>query len=263
MIKSALRQIAPPTPNIRRDWLPLCMFIVHEEDVRTTIRCAPCHVYLDSSVKYSVELKVYGSDPAAPIWVKKSQPINLMGVFSVSSAEIAEATGRSKMFCYVEECSRVVGKQPQSVIMTLNSQAHYSSESGRYHGHVGGNFIFGAPRKMLKGEFYYENFPGVSLERGAEFITYVMNPFTRSAEYSIILVDSRGTVYTSEPVAIPGKSVSIWSTKGKDLDGMLSPCGAVVRSDLKLSSYFASRNRDGRMVSMDHGQPFLSQLLRH
>jgi len=257
------RLAAPPTPHIRRQWLPLCLLLVHSRGVETTLRCTPCHLFSDETLLYSVEIRVFGSDPLHPIYTKKSGPIGLFDVFSVTSAEVADATGTAELFCYVEEYSRVVGQDPPNAVTTLNTQAHYASLDGSYHGHIGGIFIFGAPRKMLKGRFYYENFPGVSVAGGMEFSAFLLNPFTRPAEYSILLIDACGKTFESEPDIILGKGAMRWSSRGRDLPGLTSPCGAVVKSSLKLASFFASHDQQGRMISMDHGHPFLAEVLRH
>ena len=257
------RLAAPPTPHIRRQWLPLCLLLVHGREIETTLRCTPCHLFSDEALLYSVELRVFGSDPLHPIYTKQSGSISLFDVFSVTSAEVASATGARELFCYVEEYSRIVDQAPPNAVTTLNTQAHYASKDGSYHGHIGGIFIFGAPRKMLKGAFYYENFPGVSVADGMEFSAFLLNPFTRSAQYSILLVDAFGRTYESEPEIIPGKGAARWSSRGRDLSALSSPCGAVVRSTLKLASFFASHDADGRMVSMDHGHPFLAEVLKH
>lgn len=239
------------------------MLMMHGQDVSTTLRATPCHVFADESLVYAAEFRVFGQNPLEPIYVKKSPPMNLTDVFELTSEEVEDATGLTDMLLYVEEYSRVTGHPPSSAIMTLNSQAHYYSENGRVHGHLGSFFIYGAPRKMLKGDFYYENFPGVSFEQGAEFIVYVLNPFTRVAEYSVLLVDREGVLYESESFHVAGKGAAVWSSKNRPLGHLVSPCGAILRSSMKLPCFFAARSKDGRMFSMDHGHAFLSQVLKH
>lgn len=257
------KEAAPFTPHIRRQWVPTCLTLIHNDNVRTTLRFAPCHVSRDRDVTYQVEFKVYGSDPTMPIWQRESPPLKLHDVYSVDSAEIAAATGRKELFCYVEETSRVVERGPLNAILTLNSQAHYYSKDASIQGHLGGFYIFGSPRKMLKGQYYHENFPGARIDENHKLTVFTMNPFTRPSEYSIVIVDAHGRVLESDWLQIGGKQAASWSSDAIAGSVLANPCGIAVRSHLKLSSFFATTDSKGRMISLDHGHAFLAQTLQH
>lgn len=262
-MSNSARLAAPINPLIKRNWVPTCMLMMHDDDVSTTIRFVPSHVAKDPDARYTVSFKVFGDDPTFPIWEHQGPEIGLTDLYCIDSAQVARETGRKKLFCYMEEYSRIVDRNPNSSIITLNSQAHYYSRSGAVQGQLGGFLIFGSPVKMLKGDYYYDALPAASLEGGKSILVYIINPFTRPSAYSIVLVAADGCKWESPTLNLAGKSGVLWNSSEYETSMLKSPCGLIVKSYLKLSCAFAARDAEGRMVGMDHGHGFLSQVLKH
>lgn len=263
MTQEIARPAAKFTPHIHREWVPTCLLMIHDEKRSTSIRFAPLHVSRDQGVTYEAVFKVFGEDPLEPIWEAQSPAMGLTDLFCVESTQVAEATGRKRLFSYVEEYSRVRERGPQNAIISLNSQAQYNSTDGSLHGHLGSFYIFGSPRKMLKGQYYYENFPGAKIGSGHAARVYCLNPFTRSSGFWVLVVDAEGRTYESPRLEVGGKQAAEWKSEDMDLGDVPQPCGLIVRSELKLGSIFAAVDSSGRMVSFEHGHAFLSQVLKH
>jgi hypothetical protein len=258
-----LRPAAPPTPGVKREWVPSCMLMIHNEHTRTCLRFTPLQQSRDESVTYKAGFKIFDGDPLSPAFEIESPALPLFSVYSLESERVARELGRGSFFLYAEEHHRVVERGPLNVLIGLGTHMHFSSPHGGVFGHVASAFIFGAPRKMLKGDFYYENFPGVRLDADHRLIIYTMNPFTRACQYNVLMVDAKGRAYDSGMMEIPGKSVKEWSTDSMSISRPRNPFGVIIRSNLKTNSIYATIGRGNRMVSMDHGHPFLSQVLDH
>jgi hypothetical protein len=64
-------------------------------------------------------------------------------------------------------------------------------------------------------------------------------------------------------MTVKGKGVAEWTSVGGDCPQFKNPVGVIVKSDLKTTSFFATRAGDGKMIGLDHGHPFLAQVLNH
>lgn len=251
------------TERIRRAWVPCALLVIHNETVSTTLRFTPMQVSRDAGVTYRPSFRVYENDPHEVAWETVGPSMPLESVYSLSSAEIAQAMGRKTLFHYAEDHHIIEQREPVDSIKTLITYVHYFSTDGSMMGYIGAFQIFGAPSKMLKGDYYYTNFPGVQLDEDFRLKIFTLNPFTRPSLFSIILVDRFGRQMETEMMQIAGKSAHEWSSSGLDLRAMECPFGIVVKSVLKLSSIFATVNSAGQMVSVEHGHPFYSYVMNH
>ena len=73
-------------------------------------------------------------------------------------------------------------------------------------GHLASFFIFGAPRSVQRGDFYYENFPGARLDDDHHISAFVINPFVRTGRFRVIIVDAEQR--TSNPRVFAAGDVS-------------------------------------------------------
>jgi hypothetical protein len=251
------------TERIRRAWVPCALLLIHNETVSTTLRFTPMQVSRDTGVTYRPSFRVYENDPNEPVWEKVGPSMPLESVYSLTSAEIAKAMGRKTLFHYAEDHHIIEQREPVDSIRTLVTYVHYYSTDGSMMGYIGAFQIFGASVKMLKGDYYYNNFPGVQLDDDFSLKIFTVNPFTRPSKYSIILVDRTGRQMETDMMQIAGKSAQEWSSKGLDLRGSEGPFGIIVKSVLKLSSFFATVNSADKMVSVEHGHPFFTYVLNH
>jgi hypothetical protein len=249
--------------RIHRAWVPCAFLLIHNETVSTTLRFTPMHVSRDADVTYRPSFRVYEKDPNEVAWEKIGPSMPLESVWSVTSAEIAEAMGRKTLFHYGEDHHVIEQREPVDAINTLVTYVHYHSTDGSMMGYIGAFQIFGASVKMLKGDYYYNNFPGVQLDEDFSLKIFSVNPFTRSSPYSVILVDRNGRQIETEMMRIGGKSGHEWSSRSLDLRGFESPFGVIVKSELKVSSIYATVNSSNKMVSVEHGHPFFSYVLNH
>jgi hypothetical protein len=249
--------------RIRRSWVPCAFLMIHNETVSTTLRFTPLQVSRDTSVTYRPSFRIYDKDPNEVAWEKYGPSMPLESVFTLTSAEVAQAMGRKTLFHYGEDHHVIEQREPVDAIKTLVTYVHYHSTDGSMMGYIGAFQIFGAPVKMLKGDYYYNNFPGVQLDDDFSLKIFSVNPFTRSSPYSVILIDRNGRQIESEMMEIKGKSGHEFSSCRMDLRGLESPFGVIVKSVLKISSFYATVNSSNKMVSVEHGHPFFTYVLNH
>ncbi len=262
-MSSAASLTAEQRERIHRAWVPCAFLLVHNETVSTTLRFTPMQVSRDTGVTYRPSFRVYESDPNEAAWEKVGPSMPLESVWSLTSAEIAQGMGKKTLFHYGEDHHVVEQREPVDSINTLVTYVHYHSTDGSMMGYIGAFQIFGAPVKMLKGDYYYDNFPGVQLDDDFSLKIFSVNPFTRPSPYSIILVDRNGRQIETPMMQINGKSAKEWSSRSLDLRGFESPFGVIVKSVLKVSSFYATVNSSNKMVGIEHGHPFLSYVLNH
>ena len=187
----------------------------------------------------------------------------LISTYNISSRQIAMETGRSTLFAYAEEEHCIVNRNPDSAIIALGTHVHYVSTDASVQGHIASFFIFGSPRTMLKGDYYYENFPGVRIGDRYDLVTYTLNPFTKPSRFWVRIVDARGHTLNSEELIAAAKGVLEWRSSELGKVSAANPCGVIIQSELKLNTIFGTLGPERTMISLDHGHPFLSQVLRH
>lgn len=246
-----------------REWVPTCFLVRHTPTIRSTIRYSPMHIQRAADVTYRSRISIYGRNPIQPIWTQESPPLNLEDVYSVDSLEIANALGTDTLLHYGEAYNWSPEMPPPTPNIAMPLHLHYTSTDGGFSGHLASFFIFGAPRSVLRGESYFESFPCARIDRNHQFSVYLINPFLRNSSYQILIVNKGRVQWESETYFIKGKGVAEWLSKTSDFPGAEGPVGVVVKSQLKTTSFFATTNAEGKMIGLDHGHPFLAQVLQN
>jgi hypothetical protein len=248
--------------KIEREWVPSCFLVMHDRTVSTTIRYTPMHIQR-ADVAYFSTIKIYGRSPVNPVWSTESEALHLDSVFHVDSAKIAADLGVEKLLAYGEAFNWTPDMPPPTPNVAMPVHMHFSSTDGSMFGHLASFFIFGAPRSVQRGDFYYENFPGARLDADHHISAFVINPFVRPGRFRVIVVDADQGRWESPEISIKGKGVAEWTSIGSGCLQSKKPVGIIVKSDLKTSAFFATRTADGKMIGLDHGHPFLAQVLDH
>lgn len=245
-----------------REWVPSSFLIVHDENISTTIRFSPMQIQR-ADVSYTSKIFVYHRSIAEPIWKAESGTMGLEDVFSIDSAQIARESKMDRLFAYGEAYNVTPDMAPPTANTAMPVHVHYTSRDGSMFGHLASFFIFGSPRSLQRGERYYENFPAARIDANHLLQTYTINPFARACRFTVRIMDGRSISWESQPIIVRGKGVAQWSSVESGCPQFDHPVGIVIASDLKTSSFFGTRHADGRMVGLDHGHPFLAQVLNH
>jgi len=246
-----------------REWVPSCFFVLHDEHVSTSLRYSPMHIQRAADVTYFSTIKIYGRSAVQPIWSLESDALHLDSVFAVDTARIAADLGVKQLFAYGEAFNWTPDMPPPTPNVAMPIHMHFSSTDGSLFGHLASFFIFGAPRSVQRGDRYYENFPGARIDADHHITAYVINPFVRPSKWRVIVVDSENGRWESPEMTVRGKNVAQWSSAASDCPRSRKPVGIIIQSDAKTSGVFATRTADGKMVGLDHGHPFLAQVLDH
>jgi hypothetical protein len=249
--------------KITREWVPSCFLLVHDAHAHSTIRFTPMHIQRAADVSYRSSVKIYGRSAVQPVWQRESGSLHLDSVFSIDSAEVARDMKVERLFHYGEAFNFSPEMSPPTPNIAMPSHLHYGSDDGSFHGHLASFFIFGAPRSVQRGERYYESFPGARVNADFQISAFIINPFVRASKFRVQIVDAERGVWTSPEASVRGKGAAEWSSAGSDFPASKAPVGVIVQSDLKTTSFFATRDADGKMIGLDHGHPFLAQVLDH
>jgi hypothetical protein len=255
-----LKALAPRLPALANDleWAPSANFVLHDEKVATTISFSPLATTREAG-RYYWEFRLYGANPTEPIFVRKAGPMGLTDQVTLTSAEIAEAVGATRLFNYCEVTAYSPDTRPVGVSSVLVGFHHFSSTDGSVAAHLPAAYIWGAARFTRTERFHYENFPAVKLAADVRPVVYVLNPFVRPMRYWIMLTDAQGRDYEEGPFRVAGKGVSYWSGERLPQAGLAGPAGLVVRSESKGNSFVGSIHLPtGRMVDLEHMHPFFA-----
>lgn len=250
-------------PKREREWVPSACLIIHDRNVSSTLRYTPMQLRRNVGARYLCGYKVYGNSPIQPVWQKESGPLPLRSNYQVESAEIARELGVEKLFHYCEVFNRSPDFNPPDANVGMPSHVHYQSTDGSFQGHLASFAVFGAPRRIERGDFHYESFPSARVDDEMYLSVYVVNPFVRSSGFWVQLITADGERIESERNVVRGKGVATWSAENVILRHGQNPVSVIVRSEAKTTSFFTTRTRDGKMIGLDHGHPFLLQVLSH
>ncbi len=245
-----------------REWVPSCFLVLHTPTVSTTIRYSPMHIQR-ADVRYFSTIKIYGRSPVHPVWSVESEALHLDSVFSVDSAKVAADLGVESLLAYGEAFNWTPDMAPPTPNVAMPAHMHFSSSDGSMFGHLASFFIFGAPRSVQRGDAYYENFPGARVDAEHHISAFVINPFVRTGKFRVILIGAEYGRWESPEITVKGKGVAEWTSIGSGCPHSSQTIGVIVQSDLKTSAFFATRASDGEMIGLDHGHPFLAQVLDH
>ncbi len=174
-----------------------CFLLVHGPAVRSTIRYSPMHIQRASDVTYHSRVSIYGRNAVEPAWTKESGAMHLDDIFAIDSSEVAAALGTDTLFHYGEAFNWSPEMPPPTPNIAMPLHLHYTSTDGSMNGHLASFFIFGAPRSVERGEFYYESFPCARLNKDHDFSAYIINPFLRSSMFQVLVVGERGVIWSS------------------------------------------------------------------
>jgi hypothetical protein len=242
-----------------QDWAPSAMMVLHDDNFRSKIRFAPLSNLRKEDTRYSCEIRVYGQHPTKPIWIKKFDGLKLTDQIAVDSDLIAAETGLSTLNCYGEIFANTPDAPPHENNTVLVSYIHYTTRDGSFEAHQPSSYIYGAGRFTKKRDYNYENFPAVRVDAEYDTFSYTLNPFLRKAQYWLILVGADGETLEEGPFTIRAKSVARWDSSSIPRDRLKQPVGAIVKSDLKVGSFFGLLHKPTKkVVSFDHTHPFFS-----
>lgn len=256
-----IKALAPSIGSLANDleWAPSANFVLHDENVSTTINFAPLTTTRLPG-RYFWEFRLYGNNPIEPIYTYKSKVMELYDQETLTSTQIAAAVGLSRLFNYCEVMAYSPDNKPVGVSSVLVSYHHFSSTDGSVEAHLPAAYIWGAARFTRTEKYHYENFPAVSLSTDMRPVVYVLNPFVRPMNYWIMLTDANGQKHQEGPFRIRGKSVAFWEGTKIPLDKLTGPAGLVVRSESKGNAFVGAVHQPtGRMVDLEHMHPFFSQ----
>ena len=250
-------------PMRPREWVPSAFLVIHDRNISCTIRYTPMQLRRNAEARYFSHCRIYGNSPIQPVWQRESGPLPLQSNFNIDSAAIAADLGVEKLFHYGEVLNYSPDFNPPDANLAMPSHLHYQSTDGSFQGHIASFAIFGAPRRIERGDFHYESFPSARVDGEMYVSVYVVNPFVRPSGFWVQLAMPDGEKIDSERCVVRGKGVATWSSEALNLPPEKNPVSVIVRSEAKTTSFFTTRTRDGTMIGLDHGHPFLLQVMNH
>jgi hypothetical protein len=246
-----------------REWVPTSFFLATGADYTTEIAFSPRQIMRNASLRYTSEITVYDPKLGRPCLRMRSQPIGLEECFRASSAAMQPHLPTEVEFFYCEMFNKA-DAAPADANVAMTSNLHYVSKSGKLQGDLASNYIYGAPRKAFKGNFYYDHFPLGRGFPGAALKVFLMNPYVRPSDFRIFFTSRarRNRLVSNGKVA--GKTVGIVEIDAPVSRGKDSGLAVVVAAELKLNVIYGTLIKaSGVMCGLDHGHPFLMQLLSH
>ena len=217
----------------------------------------------DATLRYAAEICVYDPATGRPVLRRKSGTLKLDECYRVSSEELRPALPDGCGLYYAEVFTSA-DTPPKDGNVAMTSNIHYYSKSGRLQGDISSNYIFGSPRKALKGELYFDHFPFGRSVPGLALKVFLMNPYVRPSSYRVMLTSRRRRNVMVNEGVLPGKAVGFVDADLPETPNENDGLAVVVGSELKLNAIYGLVVKStGVMCGLDHGHPFLMQRLSH
>ena len=246
-----------------REWVPTSFFLAVSDDYTTEIAFSPRQFMRDTALRYSAEVCVYNPGNSRPALRRRSEPIALDDCYRISSDELRPELLAGVEFFYCEAFN-IADAPPKDANVAMPSNLHYHSKTGRLQGDTSSNYIYGSPRKALKGELYFDHFPLGASFPGIALKVFLMNPYVRPSSYRVMLTSRHRRNAVVGEGTLPGKSVGYVDTDLPDTPSERDGLAVVVGSELKLIAIYGLVVKStGVMCGLDHGHPFLMQRLAH
>jgi hypothetical protein len=246
-----------------REWVPTSFFLATGGDYSTEIAFSPRQMMRNGALQYSSHITIYDPRSGRPCHRVRSQPIALQDCFRISSANL-QAHLPSEVEIFYCEAFNTADAPPTDANVAMPSNLHYFSKSGKLQGDLGSNYIYGAPRKAFKGNFYYDHFPLGRSFPGMVLKVFLMNPYVRPSDFKIYFASRarRNRLVSGGQVA--GKAVSVVEFDIPTSKGGSAGLAVVVAAELKLNMVYGNLIKaSGVMCGLEHGHPFLMQMLSH
>jgi hypothetical protein len=245
-------------PSIRREWAPSSHLVLHSSNTKTSFSFAPIATTDNPDAEFFCELRVFGNDPANPLGIFGNRSIQSFDNWVVNSDEIVKACGLSELCHYVECYTGSADFLPPTDTIVIPVFAHYRSLESGFSGHLTSSYIYGSSRFTRRGRCFYENIPGVRVDREFKPFVYTINPLIRPTRIAIMLVSGGETIYQGEWEKVRAKAVHRWDCPS-ELIAEGQACCLVVQSEEKTSSFTGLVHKpSGNTASFDHMHPFFS-----
>jgi hypothetical protein len=246
-----------------REWVPTSFFLATGDDYATEIAFSPRQIMRNTALRYASAITVYDPKSGRPCYRTRSQPLRLEDCYRISSTTLQRhlPVGVELFYC---EAFNTADAPPADANVAMPSNLHYMSKSGGLQGDLGSNYIYGAPRKAFKGQLYYDHFPlGLGFP-GMILRVFLMNPYVRPSDFRVALTSKTRRNRRTAEGQVPGKSVGTVEFDIPISKGRHSGLAIIVASELKLNVVYGTVIKaTGVMCGLDHGHPFLTQLLIH
>ena len=128
-------------------------------------------------------------------------------------------------------------------------------------GHIPSGYIYGSSRHTRRGRYYYENIPGVRIDREFQPFALTVNPFVRNTRVSVLLVEEGRTIYEGPWLPVKAKSVLRWNCRKARCAKKIGTVCLITRSEEKTSTFVGMIHAStGKIASLDHMHPFFAAL---
>lgn len=246
-----------------REWVPTSFFLAAGDDYVTEFAYSPRQIMRNAKLRYQSQIIVYDPKSAKPCHRVCSEPIGLQDCFRISSTALQPYLPPNVEFFYCEAFN-TADAPPVDANVAMSSNLHYFSKSGKLQGDLASNYIFGLPRKAFKGRLYYDHFPIGHGFPGMALKVFLMNPYVRPSEFRIYFTSRTRRNHLVTVGQVTGKAVRAVEFDIPVSKGRHSGLAVVVAAELKLNIIYGTLMKSsGVMCGLDHGHPFLMQLLSH
>jgi hypothetical protein len=246
-----------------REWVPTSFFLATGDDCATEIAFSPRQMMRNAALRYTSEITVYDPKSGRPCCRVRSKPIGLQDCFRTSSTALQSHLPPQVEFFYCEAFN-AADAAPVDANVAMPSNLHYVSKSGKLQGDLGSNYIYGAPRKAFKGNFYYDHFPLGHEFPGTMLKVFLMNPYVRPSDFRISFTSRARRNRLASQGQVAGKAVGVVEIDIPVPSRKDTGLAVVVAAELKLNAVYGTLIKaSGVMCGLDHGHPFLMQVLSH
>lgn len=250
-------------PN-NSEWLPSFLFCALGREVDSRYFFRPEQLSRDDNATFDLKIRLYRKGGARPILLEYHN-IGFYSDWSLCANEVfPNYDAVEEEFAYIEFYASSNNLKPDIHNRALPFYGSFSSRDGRLAGYLASNNIWGAPRRVYRERYFCDTLPGVRIDEELNMKVLVANPFVRPCPVRAVLFHADGRQFFSEWKEVGEKSVEVLMLGDCILDGTTGLFGVAIEAETKIAVFYAAVSRKtGQMLGIDHGHPYLLDVLSH
>ncbi|MEO6053284.1 MAG: hypothetical protein ABIP97_04660 [Chthoniobacterales bacterium] len=246
------------------EWLPSFLFSGVGRDVDTTYFFRPHVVSREESALFDIKVSFYRRGVSKPLVLDyKDVCFNSDWTLRVRDV-LPDYDHTSEEYVYTELFASSRNLEPNVYNHSLTFFGQHTSTDGRLAGYLATNSVWGAPRRVYRERYFCDTFPGARIDDELCLKIFVVNPFVRKCSFRVTLYHSAKGQFITEWKEIAGHSVETIVLDTATTGGTTGLFGVMLEADTKVASFYSTVSRKtGQMIGIDHGHPYLLDVLSH
>ncbi|CAN5789202.1 hypothetical protein BH09VER1_BH09VER1_18730 [soil metagenome] len=246
------------------NWLPSFLFSGLGREVNTVYFFRPELVSREEKATFDITAKFHRRGEKNPR-VREFKDVGFHSDWTLDVRDVfPEYAEVEEEYIYSELFASSSNLVPNIYNQSLTFFGQQTSTDGRLAGYLATNNIWGAPRRVYREKYFCDTFPGAKIDDDIALKIFMVNPFARSCQARATVYHSDGRSFASPWISIGEKCVETLVVDQQITQGNRGLFGVMLEAETKLASFYSTISlNSGQMLGIDHGHPYLLDVLAH